>query len=111
MVTATNAAELANGGSNSNSRGLSASDKKTIGGVVGGVGGALLIGGILLVLWRLRKKKNDMYNEDDDYPENEYTKEQKRISRGSQQAFSDGLERYHNPTNPANMNVNTSSNF
>lgn len=111
MVTATNAAELANGGSNNNSNGLSAADKKTIGGVVGGVGGALLIGGILLVLWRLRKKKNDKYTEDEDYPENEYTKEQKRISRGSQQAFSDGSERYHNPANPTLPNVHPSSNF
>lgn len=114
-ATATIAPGLANdGGSGSN---LSTNSKKIIGGVVGGIGGAVLIGGLAFVAWRLWGSKKAADNQDD-YYEGSGTDSiagQKRQSTGvlSNSAFSDsnnanaGLERYQNP----NGAINTSSNF
>jgi hypothetical protein len=46
------------------SSGLSQSSKKIIGGVVGGIGGAILLAGIAFACWRIWGR--DKYNPDDD---------------------------------------------
>jgi hypothetical protein len=53
-----------NGSDNGGSSGLSSKSKGIIGGVVGGIGGAILLGGIALVLFRVYGRKR--YNENDD---------------------------------------------
>lgn len=71
--------------------------------MVVGVGGAILIGALAFVAWRIwGKKKND---DDDDYYD---PNENKEITGGStaDTPFRSTLDQYHNP-GP----VNTSSNF
>jgi len=57
---------LADGGGSGS--GISGGTKAVIGGVVGGIGGAALIGGLAYVLWRIlgKKKQDGAYS---DYPE------------------------------------------
>lgn len=83
---------------------MSDSSKKIIGGVVGGVGGAILIGGLAIVAWRLWGKKKRQQLPQDDYMDsaNDSIHKESRIANSG-----DGLERYHNP----NGGVNTASNF
>lgn len=52
-----------NGGSGSS--GLSAKTKSVIGGVVGGVGGAILLGGLAVVFWRVWGKTRRSRSGDD----------------------------------------------
>jgi len=57
-----------NGSSGSNGGGLSTSTKSIIGGVVGGIGGAILLGGLALVAWRMwgrRRAKGPGMDDDD----------------------------------------------
>jgi len=72
--------------------------------VVVGVGGAILIGALAVVAWRIWGKKKSHEDEDDIYDPNE----NKERSSGSadQTPFRSTLDQYHNP-GP----VNTSSNF
>ncbi|KAI6796340.1 hypothetical protein KC363_g7231 [Hortaea werneckii] len=56
FATATVEPSLRNGGGDGTN--LSTSSKKILGGVLGGVGGAILIGGIAFVCWRLWGKKH-----------------------------------------------------
>lgn len=96
-------------GSNGSS-GLSSSSKKVIGGVVGGVGGAIILGGIGLVIWRVWGRKRAAPEDDNLMGGGNsamLTKEE-RISHGGSTSISDGLERYRDP---AQHNVNTASNF
>ncbi|KAK3690669.1 hypothetical protein LTR37_019037 [Vermiconidia calcicola] len=95
-ATATIAPGLAHqGGSGAN---LSDSAKNIIGGVVGGVGGALLIGGLAFVAWRLWGKKKQAAQQDD------IISGQKREST---MTYNNSESRYTNP----NGAVNTASNF
>jgi len=57
-----------NGNSGSSGGGLSASSKQIVGGVVGGIGGAILLGGLALVAWRMwgRRRANGPRMDDDD---------------------------------------------
>ncbi|CAI6338259.1 unnamed protein product [Periconia digitata] len=92
-----------NGGSSSD--GMSSKTKSIIGGVVGGVGGALLLGGIALVCWRMWGKKKNRVTEDDadlmagtgaalgDKPQNSTP-------------FQSNLEQYHNPGGRPNAAAN-----
>jgi hypothetical protein len=117
FATATIEPGLANGGGNGSN--LSTNTKKIIGGVVGGIGGAILIGGLAFVAWRLWGKKKAANEGQDEWYEgsgSDSIANQKRQSTGvlSASAYSDttnnnnaGLERYQNP----NGAINTSSNF
>lgn len=107
-ATATISPSLANGVSGGSS--LSTSSKKIIGGVVGGIGGAILVGGLAVVAWRIWGKKTRQAVPQEDYmdsPTDSLRKE--RIASGS------GLERYQQPHQAAYQNpggsVNTASNF
>jgi len=67
FVTATNPAQLvAGGGNGSSSGGLSSSTKAIIGGVVGGIGGAMILGALAVVAWRLWGRKGHGKEDEDD---------------------------------------------
>lgn len=89
---------------------MSTSTKKIIGGVVGGVGGALLVGGIALVAWRMwgRKQHNRVNQDDDDMldSQNDSIRREKASGSGTS-PFRSNLDQYHNPGGT----VNTASNF
>jgi len=75
--------------------------------VVGGIGGAILIGGIALVCWRLwGKKKREQLPQDDflDSRDDSIRREKGASTRPFSQS---NLDQYHNP----NGAVNTASNF
>jgi len=106
MATTTRALGTQGGGGEGSSGGLSDKNKTIIGGVVGGVGGALLLGGIALVCWRMWGKKKSRVTEDDadlmagtgsalgDKPQNNST------------PFQSNLEQYHNPGGRPNAAAN-----
>jgi len=78
---------------------------------VGGIGGAILIGGIALVAWRLwGKKKHTKLPQDEDLsarPSSTVVQEKPTPTGSMGSRFSDPLDRYHSPGRP----VNTASNF
>lgn len=94
---------LASNGQNGGG-GLSSNSKKIIGGVVGGIGGALVIGALAYTAWRVWGKKRNVHD-DDLYDPNANT-EKTSSSTDNQQPFRSTLDQYHNP-GP----VNTASNF
>ena len=103
-ATATINPSLANGGGDGSN--LSDHAKKVIGGVVGGIGGAILIGGLAFVAWRLWGKKKAAQEEPDEVwggsrPDSIETAKR---SSGMPDYTNQG---YHNPGGA----INTSSNF
>ncbi|KAK4575217.1 hypothetical protein LTR86_001069 [Recurvomyces mirabilis] len=98
FATATLTPSLQNGGGSGGN--LSTSSKQIVGGVVGGIGGAILIGGIALVAWRLWGKKKRQAVPQDDFMDSrdDSIRQEKRESHGVP---------YNNP----NGAVNTASNF
>ncbi|KAM0715487.1 hypothetical protein Q7P37_008985 [Cladosporium fusiforme] len=102
-----------NGGHGSGGSSLSPQTKAIIGGVVGGIGGAILIGGIAIVAWRLwAKKKREQAAAVDDFgmgsagsPRDSIGREKQTASSGH--AASNSVDSYRNP----NGAVNTASNF
>ncbi|KAH7389537.1 hypothetical protein DE146DRAFT_635250 [Phaeosphaeria sp. MPI-PUGE-AT-0046c] len=92
------------GGSGS---GLSESNKKVIGGVVGGIGGALLLGGIALVFWRMKKRQNKVTVDDDDLTINTGAALGDKPQNGhGPSPFQSNLEQYHNPGGRPNAAAN-----
>jgi len=112
VMTATNSAALASSTS-SPSSGMSKKTKTTVIGVVVGVGGAIVLGGLFIVAWRIwGRKKNE---EEGDGLMGFRTgsaghEKTSSVSGATGQAnpFQSTLENYHNP---ARGNVNASSNF
>ena len=96
------------GGTSGNS-GLSSSSKKVVGGVVGGVGGAILLGGLAIVAWRIwGRNRQTNYGEDDPMnPAPSSSGQEKSSSDRGHSPFRSTLDQYHNPAQP----VNTASNF
>ncbi|PGH30296.1 hypothetical protein GX50_06923 [[Emmonsia] crescens] len=100
------------GGGSNGSSGLSDSSKKTIIGVVVGVGGAVILGGLALVAWRLRRKRNARGLNDDDDLMNAGTAvgssshETSTMGTTTHSPFKATLDQYHHPGG-----VNPSSNF
>lgn len=94
--------------------GLDDSQKNIIIGVVVGVGGAILLGGLAVVAWRVwGRKKNDGYGEEDEDMMNAGTAvgsagrdKASSPSNAGNSPFKSTLDQYHNP-GP----VNASSNF
>ena len=98
------AGSLNDGSSGGTSSGLSESGKNALIGVLVGVGGALILGGLGFVLWRLygqKKRRND----DDDILMGG-TGGPEKFSNDSS-PFRSNLDQYHNPAGQ----VNTASNF
>lgn len=115
----TNAAEATStpglsDGSNSDSgdSGLSESSKKVVIGVVVGVGGAIVLGVIGLVFWRIRSKKNRASDADEatdlmsGTPVGAGAREKAPSPGAGGTPFRSTLDQYHNP-GP----VNAASNF
>jgi len=104
FATATILPELQDGSSGGGGGGLSPSSARIVGGVVGGVGGAILLGGLAIVAWRLwGKKKGERLPADEDYLGSD-----KHGSVGSGNNFAQqAAPGYNNP----NGAVNTASNF
>ena len=106
-ATATIDPSLANGGGNSSGSSLTPHTKAIIGGVVGGIGGAILLGGIGIVAWRLWGKKKRQQIPQDDYMESP-ADSIRREKRSSSVPFPPNTaDSYQNP----NGAVNTASNF
>jgi len=103
----TGAPSLDSGNNGSGSSGLSSGSKKTIIGVVVGVGGAIILGALAVVYWRVRGRKRRSADEDDDLMNSEpgASGHEKTSSVGNT-PFRSTLDQYHNPGN-----VNTASNF
>lgn len=97
---------LAANGSGGGHSGLSNSSKAIIGGVVGGIGGALLIGALAYTAWRVWGKRKNLHDDDLYDPNANPNPEKTSTSTGDQQPFRSTLDQYHNP-GP----VNTASNF
>ena len=87
------------------SSGLSDGSKKIIGGVVGGVGGAILLGGIALVCWRIWGRKRTT-GDDDDYGSAGSLNREKELSGQLTADTEDPLRRYQTPGRP-----NAAANF
>jgi hypothetical protein len=115
-TTSTPAAEATspslNGDSKSSSgSGVSSSDRKIIIGVVVGVGGAIVLGVLAVVIWRIHKKRSEQYNDDDDdlmggTAVGSGPREKAPSPAQSGTPFRSTLDQYHNP-GP----VNAASNF
>lgn len=110
FATITASPSLGEQSGNSGSSGLSSTSKKVIGGVIGGVGGAALLAGLLLVAWRLWGRKKNAAEEEDLMSDSELKSSLQSDTTSSNprggNPFQNGLEQYHNPTN-----VNHASNF
>jgi hypothetical protein len=104
---------LSGDSSSNSSSGVSDSDKKIIIGVVVGVGGAIVIGVLAIVIWRIQKKRNGQYNEEDDdlmggtaVGSGPREKAPSPAAGAQGTPFKSTLDQYHNP-GP----VNAASNF
>ena len=102
FATATINPSLANGGGDGSN--LSDNAKRVIGGVVGGIGGAILIGGLAFVAWRLWGKKKAQREEPDEVWGGSRPDSIETAKRSS------GMGAYETYSNP-NGAINTSSNF
>ena len=107
MVAAASASSvpgLSGANDSEGSSGLSSKSKKIIGGVVGGVGGAILLGGLAVVAWRLwgRRRRNQIDDGDLIGPQPGSSGKEKRSSASD--PFRSNLDQTHAP-------VNTASNF
>lgn len=103
----TNTPGLANNGGSGQASGMSTQTRNTVIGVVVGVGGAIILGGLALVAWRIwgRKKHQD---ENDGLMDYGSTAEKPDTggSMAGRTPFQSTLESYHAPTQ-----VNTAANF
>ncbi|KAL8752032.1 MAG: hypothetical protein Q9199_006018 [Rusavskia elegans] len=98
--------ENENGSSKS---GLDYSQKRIVIGVVVGIGGAILLGGIAVVAWRIWGRKGRATDDDNDLMDSHpgSSGREKQSSVSGQSPFRSTLDQYHNQTGP----VNTASNF
>lgn len=85
---------------------MSESNKKVIGGVVGGVGGALLLGGIALVFWRMKKRQSRVTEDDDDLMAGTGAALGDKPANTGASPFQSNLEQYHNPGGRPNAAAN-----
>lgn len=86
---------------------MSQTNKNIIGGVVGGVGGVLLLGGIALVFWRMKKRQNNVSADDDDMTlgtGSALGDKSQNVNGAS--PFQSNLEQYHNPGGRPNAAAN-----
>lgn len=99
-----------NQGQNNGSEGLKPTTRNTIIGAVLGVGGALLVGGLVIFAWRLKKRRVNPVDEDDLMRRDGSplaAGRDKRTASPEESPFKATLDQYHKPPGT----VNTSSNF
>ncbi|KAJ4294455.1 hypothetical protein N0V90_008146 [Kalmusia sp. IMI 367209] len=89
--------------SSNGSGGLSSTNKAIIGGVIGGVGGAILLGGIAYVCWRMWGKKKRVTEDDADLMANTGAA---LGDKPQGTPFQSNLEQYHNPGGRPNAAAN-----
>lgn len=107
FTTFTDPASLNNGNGNSGGGGLSESNKKIIGGVVGGVGGAILLGGLAIVAWRIWGRKKHITEDDDDLMAGTGSALGSDKATGSTGTpFQSNLDQYHTPGGRPNAAAN-----
>ncbi|KAI4085852.1 MAG: hypothetical protein LQ348_007767 [Seirophora lacunosa] len=99
--------DTSDGGSSKSS--LDPSQKRIVIGVVVGIGGAILIGGIVVVAWRIWGRKGRPNDDDNELVDSHpgSADHEKRSSISGQSPFRTTLDQYHNHGGP----VNTASNF
>jgi hypothetical protein len=103
MVTPTSLSS--NGDSNSGGGGLSTSQKNIVIGVVVGVGGAIILGGLAIFLWRLRAKRNEKLVDEADL----ISQPPMAVPPGANansNMFQNNLDQYHKPPGQVNMSSN-----
>ncbi|KAL8971381.1 MAG: hypothetical protein Q9183_001084 [Haloplaca sp. 2 TL-2023] len=93
----------------SGASGLDGSQKRIVIGVVVGIGGAILLGGIAVVAWRVWGRKGKAADDDNDLMDSHpgSSGHEKRSSVSGQSPFRSTLDQYHHQPGP----VNTASNF
>lgn len=99
------------GGDSDESDGMSSNTKAILGGVLGGIGGAILLGGIIVVVWRMwgRRRRNNDFDADDVYTTGAAeTLNRDKGSSGPQSPFKETLDQYHGH---GKAPVNTAANF
>ena len=103
-IVDTPTAGLSSGSGNNNGSGgsISAGKKNVIIGVVVGVGGAIIIGALLVVAFRLRKRKSTGAADSDDLQGSPVTANPAR----QQDAFQATLDQYHKPPGTVNPSAN-----
>lgn len=89
----------------SSSGGLSSEKKAIIGGVIGGVGGAILLCGIAIVCWRMWGKKKRVTEDDADLMAGTGAALGDKSGQGHS-PFQSNLEQYHNPGGRPNAAAN-----
>ena len=107
-AASTSAAGLNSGDMGSGSTGLTTTQKNTIIGTVVGVGGAILLGALAAVAWRVWGRKKSAVEDDDDLMANHPgSSGNEKASTTGDSPFRSTLDQYHSPTAP----VNAASNF
>lgn len=110
FATVTSAASLNTGSSSSSSSGMSDNTKKIIGGVVGGVGGAIVLGALAVVAWRIWGRKKNRAEDDDDYLAGSNAHQplngEKLNSSSPNDMFNRTLESHHTPGGRVNAAAN-----
>ena len=107
-ASSTSAAGLDSGNLNSGTTSLTTSQKSTIIGAVVGVGGAILLGALAFVAWRVWGRKKPAVEDDDDLIANHPgSSGNEKASTTGDSPFRSTLDQYHSPTAP----VNAASNF
>jgi hypothetical protein len=86
---------------------MSSGTKKTIIGVVVGIGGAAILGGLFIVAWRVWGRKRNTPDESDELMGTAYGHEKGTPAGTGSNPFQSTLESYHTPSH----GVNASSNF
>jgi hypothetical protein len=96
------------GDSSGQTSGMSTQTRNTVIGVVVGVGGAIILGGLALVAWRIWGRKRHQEENDGlmDYGSAIESKPESGGSMAGRTPFQSTLESYHAPTQ-----VNTAANF
>lgn len=107
-ASSTSTAGLDSGNMSSGSTGLTTSQKNSIIGAVVGVGGAILVGALAVVAWRVWGRKKPVLEDDDDLMANHPgSSGNEKASTTAESPFRSTLDQYHSPTAP----VNAASNF
>ncbi|KAL8938028.1 MAG: hypothetical protein Q9216_004116 [Gyalolechia sp. 2 TL-2023] len=108
-ATSTSSPSLDTSDNGSSKTGLDSSQKRIVIGVVVGIGGALLLGGMAVVAWRIWGRKGRQNDDDNDLMDSHpgSSGHEKRSSISGQSPFRSTLDQYHNHGGPPN----TASNF
>jgi len=107
----TSGADTAKDSNDNGSSSLKPAQRNIVVGVVVGVGGAILLGGLGVVFWRLRRKRGNPVDEDDlmrrDGSPLAESRREMHSTTPDASPFQATLNQYHQPPGP----VNASSNF